>query len=253
MSESNLPPVPEGKSYNGLYPMLGLKVVKDFERPPRELVQAFGDRFIPDIADLVGVLYCVDYNIRPAYQPMPRLLGTALTIRVPPGDNMMVKKAMFVAKPGDVLVVDARGHTDWCLGGGGMTVVMKQLGIAGMLIDGAYRDIDQVQAIEFPMFLKGVAPATGPKIGPGMINVPVHCGGVIINPGDIIVGDNEGVVVVPREAAAAIAAVVKGKELHSKPEDWGDFNNVVARQRPWVDYIDQVLTARGCEFVEFAD
>lgn len=247
-----VPKMPEGKSFDGLYPVVGLKIVKDFRRPAKEVIEAFRDRFVPDIADYLGVLYCVDHDIRPAYEPMPRLLGPAFTVRVPPGDNMMVKKALHLAKPGDVVVVDARGHVDWCLGGAGMTVMAKKRGVAGMLVDGAYRDIEQMRSIDFPMFLKGVAPATGPKRGPGMINVPVHCGGVIVHPGDIIVGDTEGVVVVPRDAAEKVAAKVKEKALKVHAEDW-DWDNVVDQDRPRDEFFDRVLEQRGCEYVEFAD
>ena len=201
----SLPKQPEGAVYDGRYPLVGLKIVKDFPRPPKSVVDAYADQFVPSLAGFVGALYCVDPSIRPAYSPMKRLLGTAFTVRVPPGDNLMVKKAIHMAKPGDVIVVDARGHIDWCLGGGGMIALAKQRGIAGMIVDGAYRDIQEIQSIDFPMFYKGVAPATGPKRGPGMINVPAHCGGVIVNPGDIVVGDPvEGVVVVPREAAELV-------------------------------------------------
>jgi len=244
--------MPEGKSFDGLYPITGLKIVKDFRRPAPELVESFRDRFVPDIADYVGVMYCLDPSIKPAYTPMPRLLGTAFTVKVPPGDNLMVKKALHMAKPGDVIVVDARGHTEWCLGGAGMTVVAKQRGIVGMLVDGAYRDIEQLKSLEFPLFLKGVAPATGPKRGPGMINVPVHCGGVIIHPGDIIVGDSEGVVVVPRVDAEIIATKVGQKVLKNSAEDW-DWEHAVEADKARDEYFDAVLAARGCKFEEFAD
>ncbi len=242
----------QGSRFEGLYPMVGLKIVKTFQRPDPALVEAFRDRFLPDIADCVGVLFCIDQSLRPAYTPMPRLLGPAFTVRVPPGDNLMVKKALHMAQPGDVIVVDARGHLDWCLGGAGMTVVAKQRGIAGMLVDGAYRDIEQMRSIAFPMILKGVAPATGPKRGPGMINVPVHCGGVVIHPGDIIVGDVEGAVVVPRDAASLVARQVATKPLKVRAEDW-DWVGAVEADRERDQYFDSVLASRNCEYVERAD
>lgn len=248
----SIPVAPEGKTWDGHFPLVGLKVVKNFRRPTPEAIEQFRDRFVPDIADWLGVLYCVDHAIRPAYSPMPRMIGPAFTVRVPPGDNLMVKLAIHMAKPGDVIVIDARGHTDWCLGGAGMTVIAKQRGVAGMLIDGAYRDIGQVQSIDFPMMLRGVAPATGPKRGPGMINVPAHVGGVVIHPGDIIVGDAEGAVVIPRDAADRIAGMIKDTPLKEQAEDW-DWDGIAQTDQPRVDYFNAILKARGCEFVESAD
>ena len=226
-----IPTAPEGATWDGHFPLVGLKIVEDFQRPDPDLVERFRDRFVPDIADWLGVLYCVDHEIHPAYAPMPRLLGPAFTVRVPPGDNLMVKMAIHMAKPGDVIVIDARGHMDWCLGGAGMTVLAKSRGVAGMLVDGAYRDIAQVQSIQFPMMFRGVAPATGPKRGPGMINVPVHVGGVIVNPGDIVVGDTEGTVIVPRDEAITIADKIAATPLKATEDDW-DWSTIVARDQP---------------------
>ena len=247
-----LPTAPEGKTWDGHFPLVGLKIVKDFKRPAPELVDRFRDRFVPDIADWLGVLYCVDHDIRPAYSPMPRLIGPAFTVRVPPGDNLMVKMAIHMAKPGDVIVIDSRGHTDWCLGGAGMTVVAKSRGVAGMLIDGAYRDISQVQSIDFPMMFKGVAPATGPKKGPGMINVPVHVGGVIVHPGDIVVGDSEGTVIIPRDGAERIADRIQDTPLKETSDDW-DWEGIAKADQARVDYFNSLLEYRGVEYEDSAD
>jgi regulator of RNase E activity RraA len=193
----------------------------------------------------------MDYTIRPAYSPMKKILGTAFTVKVPPGDNMMVKKALHLAKPGDVIVVDSRGHTDWCLGGGGMIVMAKQRGIAGAVLDGCYRDIEQIQNIDFPMFLKGVHPSTGPKRGPGELNVPICCGGVIVHPGDIVYGDREGVVVVPKQYAQMIVDKVSKVPVKKLASDW-DWDGIVESDKPRDDYFDEVLAARGVEIIEKA-
>lgn len=247
---SNKLPVAPSPTWDGHYPLVGLTIVENFPRPDKELVESFRHHFVPDIADWLGVLYCVDHSIRPAYDPMPRLLGTAFTVRVPPGDNLMVKKALHMAQPGDVIVVDSRGHTDWCLGGGGMAVMAHQRGIAGMLLDGAYRDIAEVESVQFPMFLKGVAPATGPKRGPGEINVPVNCGGVIVHPGDIVVGDTEGVVIIPQRHAQRIKDQIKDKPLtvRTSPEDWEP--DIASRDKVRDAYFDEVLKARNCEYIK---
>jgi 4-hydroxy-4-methyl-2-oxoglutarate aldolase len=244
---------PSSPTWDGQYPSIGKKIVKDFSRPSPELVKKFENFFVPALVDFIGVLYTMDGSLRPAYSPMPQLLGTAFTVKVPPGDNLMVKKALHMAKPGDVIVVDARGQTNWCCGGGGMTVVAKQRGVKGMVIDGAYRDIREIKEIEFPMFLKGVAPTTGPKRGPGEINVPVCCGGVVVHPGDIIVGDEvEGVVVIPKQYAELIAGLVEGKADFKKASEW-DWNGIVQRDTHRDKYFDEVLKARGFEFVDYEE
>lgn len=246
-------PVSPSPTWDGQYPSIGKKIVKDFSRPDPEIVKEFEDFFVPAISDYVGVLYTMDCSLKPAYTPMPQLLGTAFTVKVPPGDNLLVKKALHMAKPGDIIVVDARGHVDWCCGGGGMTVVAKKRGIKGMVIDGAYRDISEIKDIQFPMFLKGVAPWTGPKRGPGEINVPVCCGGVIVHPGDIIVGDaTEGIVVIPKQYAEYIVKLVKGKGKYNKSEDW-DWDGIVAKDSIRDKYFDEVLEAREYEYVDYVD
>lgn len=244
-------PQPGDPVFDGKYPLIGLKIVKDFDRPPAELVEAFGKFFLPDVSDWVGVLYTMDHTVRPAYSPMRKILGPAFTVKVPPGDNLMVKKALHMAQPGDVIVVDSRGHTDWCLGGGGMTVMAKKRGIAGMVLDGAYRDIEQIQNIDFPMFLRGIHPSTGPKRGPGEINVPISCGGVIVQPGDIVYGDREGVVVVPQAYAQMIVDKVSKVPIKKESDDW-DWDNIVEDDKERVEYFDAVLAARGVEIIERA-
>lgn len=121
-----------------------------------------------------------------------------------------------------------------------------------MLIDGAYRDISQVQSIDFPMMFKGIAPATGPKKGPGMINVPVHVGGVIVHPGDIVVGDGEGTVIIPRDGAERIADRIQGTPLKETSDDW-DWEGIAKADQARVDYFNALLEYRGVEYEDSAD
>src|SRR6185295_7765714 len=117
-------------------PMIGRNV----PRPPAELVERFRNFYLPDISDKVGQLYTMDSGIRPLYQPIRRLVGVALTVKMPPGDNMMVQMGLAAAQPGDVLVVDWRGYTEACgTGTGSMTPAIAR-GLAGVVIDGGWRD-----------------------------------------------------------------------------------------------------------------
>jgi regulator of RNase E activity RraA len=132
-----------------------------------------------------------------------------------------VKQALYLVKPGDVLVIDAQGFTEWCLGGFGMLVrSIRERGLRGLVINGAYRDVSQAREAGFPIYAKGVAPWSGPKRGPGEINVPVCCGGVIVHPGDVVVGDDDGVVVVPQDYLEAVAEKLEATALKPTLDDW---------------------------------
>lgn len=139
------------------------------------------------------------------------MVGTAFTIKVRVADNLMVHKALDYAQPGDVLVIDAEGDTEHAILGEIMTREAMVNGLAGFLIDGAIRDAGEIKKMEFPVFARGVTPRGPFKDGPGEINTPVSCGGVVVNPGDIIVGDEDGVVIIPSVDAEDILKKVEIK------------------------------------------
>ncbi len=169
------------------------------------LLARFDRAYVPDLSDAVGFLYTMDAGIRPLYEPMNRVVGQALTVKMPPGDNLTLHGALGMVEPGDVLVVDSRGYVGGCATGASALVIPMRRGLRGAVVDGAWRDIAELRALEFPVCGRGIAPFSPPKGYLGEINVPVVCGGVVVNPGDIVVGDGEGVVVVPLEAAQIVA------------------------------------------------
>jgi 4-hydroxy-4-methyl-2-oxoglutarate aldolase len=184
-------------------------IVSDTPRPSGAEVLRIGEWPVADISDLVGRLYTMTSEIRPLYQPAPRLLGTALTVRAPRGDNAAVKAALAMLRDGDVLVIDAQGFTDWCCGGFNMLRQARaSFELGGVLVNGAYRDVADFASAGLPLYGIAANPATGPKLGPGEINVPVSCGNVIVNPGDIVYGDPDGVAVVPRQHVSLIIDVL---------------------------------------------
>ncbi|MCL2616007.1 MAG: RraA family protein [Defluviitaleaceae bacterium] len=138
----------------------------------------------------------MDAQIKPVAKGV-RIAGPALTVRLRPGDNLMLHKAIGLAKPGDVIVVDTCQTMDVCVLGELMATAAFQAGVSGIVIDGAIRDVEKLVENNFPVFAKGAVPVVGDKDGPGEINLPISCGGVSVLPGYYIVGDDNGVVVVP--------------------------------------------------------
>ena len=145
------------------------------------------------------------------------LCGLAITVNARPGDNLMVHKALQLAEPGDIVVVSTNGNTTSAVFGELMCRTAIARGLGGLVVDGAIRDAEGLTALGFPAFSRTVTPGSCDKDGPGEINVPVSCGGAVVHPGDIVVGDRDGIVVVPRADAAAVLelvrAVVKNEEL----------------------------------------
>ena len=143
-------------------------------------------------------------GIRPYHSPSP-MAGRALTVRTRGGDNVAVLRAFDQCRPGDVMVVDAAGHEQNAVVGGIMTFYMASIGMAGFVIDGAIRDVAEIAARTFPVYARAVNHRGPYKDGPGEINVPVCIGGMVVNPGDIIVGDQDGLLAfAPAEAGVVI-------------------------------------------------
>lgn len=155
------------------------------------------------LADIVNRDRIMDLGIRPLWPDMPRLVGPAFPVYCAPGDNLMLHAAIYRAKPGSVIVVQA-GDTDYAVAGGNVCAVAQQHGIAGFVIDGVIRDIAETRENRFPIFARGVVPKPGVKEIAGKFGVPVRCGGVHVGLGDIVVADEEGIVVVAVSDAADV-------------------------------------------------
>ncbi len=160
------------------------------------------------VSDQVGRLWTLDPVIGPLHPSMPRLAGVAITVKAPPGDNWAVFGGLGRAFGGSVLVVDWRGHTGSCGGGEKALLPAIARGLAGVVIDGAWRDVDDIAARGFPVFGRAATPFSPAKRDPGEVCVPVSCGGVVVEPGDVVVGDADGVAVVPRRHAEEVARVL---------------------------------------------
>ena len=171
-----------------LHPGPGFRVRTDFPRPSADLMRQFSVFPTPDISDLLNRLYAVDPGIRLQTDPAHRICAPACTVKVFPGDNLMVHKSLDVIEPGDVIIVDAGGSTMNAVLGDLISTKARHRGAAGFIIDGLVRDLPTIQQLgDFPVFARGTTPIGPLHRGPGEINFPICCGGVVVNPGDLIV------------------------------------------------------------------
>ncbi len=182
---------------------IGYRVIEEIERPSAELIEKIKKYSAPEMCDGTIVYNAMDYQIKP-YTSKEKIVGPAITLKLMMGDSLLVTKAISLAKPGDVIVIDARGSGNNAVWGDHRSLVCKQLGLAGVVIDGAFRDIDENEEIGFPIFARSVTAGSSTKNSNGEINVPISCGGVAVNPGDIVIADRNGVCVVPPEFAEQI-------------------------------------------------
>lgn len=221
----------------------GFRILPMPERPPRALVAAVAEMVTPHLSDNMSRLQGAAAGIRPMHGGGAKLAGPAFTVRVPAGDNLMVHKAIDIAAPGDVIVVDAAGVLEQAIIGDIMTSHAARRGVAGFVIDGAIRDAAELAARPFPVYARGVTHRGPYKNGPGEINVPVSIGGMVVRPGDIVVGDGDGVVAVPQADAEAVLAAAREQK---KKED-ASLAAIAAGtfDRKWVD---EALLAKGCKF-----
>ena len=212
---------------------VGCKIIQDFPRPASELIELFRNLPVANIDDCMERTAAVESSIMPLGKG--QLLGTAFTVQVPQGDNLMFHAAMDMAKPGDVIVIDAGGFTERAIFGELMATYCKIRGIRGIVCDGAIRDAEGLAAMEdFPVYAKAVTPNGPYKNGPGQINVPVVIGGKVVHPGDIVVGDSDGVLFIRPENARQLAEAtlaVGRKEAEIMRHILEDGTYI----RPWVD------------------
>jgi regulator of RNase E activity RraA len=202
-------------------------IIRDFPRVSPEIVKQASQYAASILADVAGRRGALDGRIAPL-TPATRLAGTAFTVEVRAGDNLMIHAAMQMAKPGDVLVIDGKGDTSCALMGTIMMTACVQLGIAGVVIDAAVRDSEEIVEMGYPVYSVGTNPNGPTKYVPGRINHPISVGNVTVHPGDLVIGDADGVTIIEREKApfmlelaakkvadeqSRIAALKQGRDL----------------------------------------
>jgi 4-hydroxy-4-methyl-2-oxoglutarate aldolase len=170
-------------------------------RPPAKLVERFRGAPTSFIVDAMGGTGALDWRIKPLVGGS--LVGVALTCDCGPLDNLAFMAALADCRPGDVLVVATGGHVGAAVTGDLLIGVARNRGAAGFVTDGLVRDLDDLETIGLPVYAMGVTPNSPQRRGPGSVGLPVVCGGVLVASGDVVVGDRDGVVVVPRARISA--------------------------------------------------
>ena len=211
------------------------------ERVPPEIVRQFSAFETPDVSDLMNRLYTMSSEIRPMTGPDLKILGPACTVKVFPGDNLMVHKSLDLAAPGDVVVVDAGSSAMNGVLGDLISTKARHRGIAGFVVDGLVRDLPAIRALgDFPVFARGATPIGPLHRGPGEVNYPVSVGGIVVQPGDLVMGDLNGVVIVPRPAAAELLGRLKEHVARETP-----YVESVARGEFSNEWVDETLREGG--------
>ena len=211
----------------------------DISRVSPEVVAAAAKHQAAIFADVAGRRGTLNGIV--SMTPGVKLAGPAFTVEVRPGDNLMLHAAIALAKPGDVLVVDGKGDTSCALIGGLMINTCKVLGLGGVVIDGAVRDIVELREMGFPVFARATNPNGPSKLVPGRINWPISAGGIAISPGDLVVADDDGVVVVERERAASLLPLADKKVADESKR----LDDIFSRRALKPGWLDASLRAAG--------
>jgi regulator of RNase E activity RraA len=224
---------------------IGFRILRRTRQVEPELVERFRALPVANVSDVMSRMTAGGARLRPMHAPGTVLSGPALTVRTRPGDNLMIHKAIALAKPGDVIVVDAGGDLTNALIGELMLAQMVKRGLAGIVLNGAIRDSAAIRAQDFPVFAAGVTHRGPYKDGPGEINVPVAIDGMVISPGDLVLGDDDGLLCVPCEEAEAIHTAAAAK--HAAEEKQAANIEAGTHDASWVD---AALRRLGCEGLE---
>lgn len=220
---------------------IGFSVKQERPRRRQDLVEAFSKIPLANISDNMSRMFAGGASIRPL-NPAMRLAGIALTVSTRPGDNLMMHKAIDMAQEGDVIVVDAGGDLTNSLLGEIMIRLSMRRKVAGWIVDGAVRDTDVLSKV-LPVFACGISHRGPYKDGPGEINVPVSVGGMVVHPGDIVLGDADGVLCVPLAGAEEVLQLAQAQNAREQ-----DIMRQIAEDRFDRTWIDATLKAKGCRF-----
>ena len=227
-----------------IHPGPGFRIARDL--PPCRIDAAALLRgfTVADISDRLNRLYGVGAAIRHLSGSDLPLIGPVCTVKVYPGDNLMVHKALDVARPGDVVIVDAGGSTCNAVLGDTISMKARHRGIAGFIVDGYVRDLAEIREMDYPVFARGETMIGPLHRGPGEINFPICCGGVVVIPGDIVVADASGIVIVRRDHVESLS-----RQLSEQRDRMAGYHVAVQRGEFSNAWVDRQLDAARCEVV----
>jgi 4-hydroxy-4-methyl-2-oxoglutarate aldolase len=221
-----------------------LTVRRNFARPPEALVKRLGEAPTGWVVDANGRRGALDYRIRPL-TAAKRFCGVALTVWSRARDNLAPYAAIQFARPGDVMVIATDAYAEASVVGDVLVGMAKNQGVSAFVADGMVRDIDGLNAVGIPVFARGLSPNSPSKDGPGTIGMPITLGGVAVNAGDVVVGDQDGVVVVAREALEGVVAALA--EVKAKEDKMEKLVAGGARLPPG---LEQVIAEKGIRFLD---
>lgn len=222
---------------------LGYRVIEQIERPSKELIESFSHIQVANIDDAMNRMGAISQSIRQMNNK--NILGPAFTVKVPSGDNLMIFLAIELAKPGDVLVIDGDGYMGRALVGEILAKFAQSKKLGGFVINGCIRDYDVLKDIDIPIFAKGTTPNGPFRNGPGEINTPISIGGKVIHPGDIIIGDIDGVIVVnPNDADE-----LRKKALEIEQKEAEMLKRIARGEGLDLQWIYDKLEKENCEFM----
>jgi 4-hydroxy-4-methyl-2-oxoglutarate aldolase len=221
-----------------------LTIRRNFARPSAELIAKLREAPTGWIVDANGRRGALDYRIRPITRAV-RFCGVALTVYSRPRDNLAPYAAIQYAQPGDVMVVAAEAYEEASVVGDILVGMAKNQGVAALVTDGMVRDVDGLNAVGIPVFARGLSPNSPYKDGPGSIGLPISIGGVTVEAGDVIAGDQDGVVVVPRAALASVVAALDEVRLKEHKME-----QHVAQGAKLPPGMDAQITEKGVRYVD---
>jgi len=220
--------------------MNGLQIFKRERQVSAQLVEAFKGLPVANISDCMARMTAAGPRLRPMHKK-GYLIGSALTVKCRPGDNLMIHKALTMAQQGDVIVVDAGGDLTNALFGEIMTATAVAIGVAGIVLNGAVRDAHEIGQGEFPLYAAGVTHRGPYKDGPGEINVPIAIDGMVIEPGDLMLGDADGLLCVPYDSLQTVLEATLQK-MDAEKKMLAD----IAAGKLDTAWIDATLRRIGC-------
>lgn len=222
---------------------IGFCVRKRQRRVEKSTIDAFRELPVANVSDCMSRMYAGGARLRPIHDAQSVLAGPALTVRTRPGDNLMLHHALDIAEPGDVIVVDAGGDLTTAILGEIMVAIAQKRGVAGIIVNGAIRDADEIRRMDFPLYAAGITHRGPYKDGPGEVNTTIAIDGMVIEPGDLVLADGDGVLTVPFDQTETILAATRRKQDAEQVEMAKIADGSV--ERGWVM---ESLQSRGCEF-----